>query len=43
MSLTKEFLNRPTNISAKVAEKWKDEIDIRAYNALMKYEVVITD
>ena len=25
------------------AEKWKDEIDIRAYNALMKYEVNIDD
>ena len=25
------------------ANKWKDEIDIRAYNALMKYTVEITD
>ena len=25
------------------AEKWKSQIDIRAYNALMKYEVEITD
>ena len=25
------------------AEKWKDQIDIRAYNALMKYEVNIDD
>lgn len=26
-----------------VANKWKDQIDIRAYEALMKYEVEITD
>ena len=25
------------------AEKWKDQIDIRAYNALMKYEVNVND
>ena len=27
----------------ELAEKWKDQIDPRAYNALMKYEVEITD
>ena len=27
----------------ELAEKWKDEIDIRAYNALMKYEVNVDD
>ena len=26
-----------------MAEKWKDRIDERAYNALMNYEVEITD
>lgn len=25
------------------AEKWKDRIDIRAYEALLRYEVLITD
>ena len=25
------------------AEKWKSQVDIRAYNALMNYEVEITD
>ena len=25
------------------ADKWKDQIDIRAYNALMNYEVSIDD
>ena len=25
------------------AEKWKDKIDIRAYNALMNYEVSVDD
>ena len=25
------------------AEKWKSQIDIRAYNALMNYEVSIND
>ena len=27
----------------EVANKWKDQIDPRVYNALMKYEVEITD
>ena len=27
----------------EVANKWKDKIDLRVYNALMKYEVEITD
>ena len=27
----------------EVAEKWKDRIDIKAYNALMNYQVEITD
>ena len=27
----------------EVADKWKDKIDIRAYNALMNYQVEITD
>lgn len=27
----------------EVANKWRDKIDIRAYNALMSYEVLITD
>ena len=26
-----------------VAEKWKGKIDIRAYNALMNYQVEVTD
>ena len=26
-----------------LAEKWKGNIDVRAYNALMNYEVEITD
>ena len=25
------------------AEKWKDQIDVRAYEALMRYEVLPTD
>ena len=27
----------------EVANKWKDQIDVRVYEALMKYEVEITD
>ena len=27
----------------EVANKWKDQIDVRAYNALMNYQVEITD
>ena len=27
----------------ELANKWKDKIDIRAYNALMNYQVEITD
>ena len=27
----------------ELAEKWKDQIDERAYNALMDYKVEITD
>ena len=27
----------------EVANKWKDQIDIRVYEALMKYEVEIMD
>ena len=27
----------------EVANKWKDQIDVRVYKALMKYQVEITD
>ena len=30
-------------VPKELAEKWKDEIDERAYNALMNYQVEITD
>lgn len=31
------------DFAKELAEKWKDQIDPRAYNALMKYQVEITD
>ena len=31
------------NYLKELANKWKDKIDTRAYNALMKYQVEITD
>ena len=31
------------NYLKQLAEKWKDQIDERAYNALMNYQVEITD
>ena len=31
------------NYLKELANKWKDKIDIRAYNALMNYQVEITD
>ena len=31
------------NYLKQLAEKWKDQIDERAYHALMEYQVEITD
>lgn len=31
------------SVIKEAANKWKDQIDVRAYEALMSYEVEITD
>ena len=36
-------INKLETYIKEVANKWKDQIDPRVYNALMKYEVEITD
>lgn len=39
----KAYSNFKSNYAKWLANKWRDKIDPRAYNALMNYEVLITD
>ena len=42
-NLTQAYKQPKEDYIKEVANKWKDQIDPRVYDALMKYEVEITD